>query len=94
MSGETILEGGLVRNHDRVAADDITRRIQSLIECHLEPVARSASGWEVLYRDPDDGRLWELTYPHGDLQGGGPPTLRLIAPDEATIKFDHLNGRN
>jgi hypothetical protein len=41
--------------------DTICRRIRSLTESALERVASSSDGWSVLYRDPGDGRYWELT---------------------------------
>jgi hypothetical protein len=41
----------------------------------------------VLYRDPQDGRLWELTYPHSDWHGGEPPDLRHISSGEAASKY-------
>lgn len=47
----------------------------------------AAGGWELLYRDPRDGRLWELIYPHSELHGGGPPRLYLLSPAEAQAKY-------
>jgi len=41
----------------------------------------------VLYRDPQDGRSWELTYPHSDWHGGEPPDLRHISSGEAASKY-------
>lgn len=43
-------------------------------------------GWEKLYRDPNDGRYWLLTYPFGELQGGGPPELIHRQLSESDIK--------
>ena len=43
--------------------------------------------WSVLFRDPGDGRLWELTYPESGSQGGGPPRLTCIDADVARKKF-------
>jgi hypothetical protein len=31
--------------------------------------------------------LWELFYPHGDLHGGGPESLRLIDATQAAHKY-------
>jgi hypothetical protein len=47
----------------------------------------ASGGWDVLYRDPRDGRFWELTYPHGDVQGGGPPRLHLLSVEELRGKY-------
>jgi hypothetical protein len=44
------------------------------------------NGWNALYRDPNDCRYWELTYPEGELHGGGPPQLRCLTADEARQK--------
>ena len=48
-------------------------------------------GWEKLYRDPGDGRCWLLTYPFGELQGGGPPSLICKQFSESEIKSDFLS---
>ena len=45
-------------------ADEVTKRIQQLVRDYLKKVATDRTGWEVLYRDPGDGRYWELSY-HG-----------------------------
>lgn len=49
---------------------------------HLEEVEIRASGWEVLYRCPDTGRLWLEDYPRSPEQGGGPVRLRQIQSSE------------
>jgi len=41
----------------------------------------------TLYRDPDDGRYWERTYPQSELHGGGPPELRVLATEDARQKY-------
>ena len=81
LTGQWILQGG------RLVADDVCRRILALKSSHLAEIGRDASGWNALYRDPNDGRYWELTYPRGELQGGGPPQLRCLSTDEATQKY-------
>jgi Immunity protein 27 len=45
-------------------------------------------GWETLYRDPDDGRYWERTFPQSGSDGGGPPQLRFLTDYEAKDKYD------
>ncbi|MGE0364310.1 MAG: Imm27 family immunity protein [Phycisphaerales bacterium] len=54
----------------------------------LVRIGSSTDGWDTLYRDPGDNRLWELLYPQGHMQGGGPPTLRQISGSEAQAKYD------
>lgn len=81
--GAWIFEGG------RMRADDVCERIEYLLSNVLEPLRDSLQhgAWETLYRDPTDGRLWERTYPQGDLQGGGPPRLSLIEREAAIRKY-------
>ena len=73
-----------------VVADEMCRRIESLIENYLDELGHDATGWDVLYRDPKDGRLWELTYPQSDMHGGGPPRLTLVSIDKANRKYTNL----
>jgi hypothetical protein len=72
-----------------VRADDTCKRIDWLVNEALEEVAVSPEWgtWEVLYRDPSDGRYWERTYPEGNMQGRGPPRLRCILLEEARAKY-------
>jgi hypothetical protein len=75
---ESELVGEWLRQGDQVLEDSVAARIRWLTERHLEQVAMSAYGaWETLYRDPNDGRYWERTYPHSDWHGGGPPCLTI-----------------
>jgi len=64
-----------------------SRRIHYLVTYRLERLGIDASGWETLYRDPQDGRLWEHTYPHGSMHGGVPPALHVISPQAAAAKY-------
>lgn len=84
---EIQLAGKWLSRDGRVVADETCERINKLIRSHLNQLGRDASGWNVLYRDPEDGRLWELTYPQSDLHGGGPPQLRCLTLDEAKTKY-------
>jgi hypothetical protein len=81
LTGQWTLQGG------RPVADDVCKRILALTSSHLVEVGRDASGWNALYRDPNDGRYWELIYPQSELQGGGPPQLRCLTAEEARQKF-------
>ena len=84
---EIQLTGKWLLREGSSVADEICQRIGELTTSYLNELGRDASGWDVLYRDPDDGRLWELTYPQSELHGGGPPQLRCLALDEAKIKY-------
>jgi hypothetical protein len=81
---EVDLLGSWIVQKDGPAVGDATeQRIEWLITQKLERIANDSSGWKILYRDPRDGRLWELTYPRGEMHGGGPHRLRVISRDEA-----------
>jgi hypothetical protein len=69
--------------------DAVCERIEWLLGKHLRKVANSPQwgDWEVLYVDPTDGRYWELTYPQGDMQGGGPPQIRVVSAEEAQARY-------
>jgi len=52
-----------------------------------ETIGAGLSGRDDLYRDPDDGRLWELTWPQSDMHGGGPHRLSCLTIDAARMKY-------
>ena len=81
ITGKWILQGG------RPVADEVCKRIAALTKTYLVKVGRDASGWNTLYRDPTDGRYWELIYPQSELHGGGPPELRNLDVQEANQKY-------
>jgi hypothetical protein len=58
-------------------------RIEALTQQRLQRIASRDGGWTVLYRDPADGRFWELSFPRSELHGGGPAKLSFITRDEA-----------
>lgn len=87
---ETLISGQWVSREGRVIGDESCQRIYELTKTHLKELGRDSTGWEALYRDPDDGRFWELTYPQGHLQGGGPPQLRCLTRDEAEHKYGNI----
>ena len=70
-----------------VVGNEACDRIDLLTSEYLKHIATDASGWEKLYRDPEDGRYWEHTYPHSEMHGGGPPTLTCISAEEAKRKY-------
>jgi hypothetical protein len=86
---ETDIMGRWIEIPGGVRPDDTCRRIDWLLKEVLEEVAVSPEwgAWEVLFRDPSDGRYWERTFPEGDMHGGGPPRLRCISFDEAREKY-------
>jgi hypothetical protein len=75
-----IVDGSIASNEDCV-------RIEEIVRTRFTLISRDSSGWEALYRDVEDGRLWELTYPESSYQGGGPPELRCLSVAEAKSKY-------
>jgi hypothetical protein len=86
-SDESDLTGHWLDTADRLVGDEVCARIEWLTRERLERVASDASGWDTLYRDPRDGRLWEHTYPDSHLHGGGPPRLTVLASELAAAKY-------
>lgn len=44
----------------------------------LEKMRADNSGWRTLYRHHKTGQYWELSYPRGEIHGGGPRLLRCL----------------
>ena len=87
-TSETVITGKWIATPSgQVTADDVCERINKLVQNHLRILGHDPSGWDALYRDPDDKRLWELLYPQGHLHGGGPPELRYLDQDQARQKY-------
>jgi hypothetical protein len=86
---ETALQGRL---SDEITGepDAVERRIRRLVAECLVPLASASGGWDWLFRDPRDGRLWEQTFPLGSLHGPGPRRLQAIEPDVALEKYGAL----
>jgi hypothetical protein len=84
---ETRLDGEWVFRGGRMVADATCERIKDLVTSHLEKVTTDRSGWDTLYRDPEDGRYWELVYLHSEMHGGGPPSLILVEKDAIKEKY-------
>jgi hypothetical protein len=87
---EVDLRGDWLVQEDRSVVGDATeQRIEWLTTQKFERIANDSSGWDTLYRDPRDDRLWELTYPRSEMHGGGPRRLHVISRDEAAAKYSH-----
>ena len=86
----TELRGKWCFDGTSMVKDTVCSRIEYLTESILEKIAESPEwgAWEILYRDPNDGRFWELTYPEGHMQGGGPPRLAIITFSKARSKYN------
>jgi len=84
---ETRIEGQWLFDGQTMKEDESCHRIRSLINDQLQRVATDQSGWDVLYKDPSDGRFWELIYPQSEMHGGGPPVLQLVSVKDAKVKY-------
>ncbi|QDA62392.1 Imm27 family immunity protein [Hymenobacter jejuensis] len=84
---ETQLIGAWLYTNAKLQADANAQRIEWLLDHQLRYVARDESGWLRLYQDPADGRYWELSFPQGHLQGGGPPALTRLEREEAIRRY-------
>jgi len=84
---EALLVGQWISKNGKTIEDEISERITWLIRNSLKRMATDATGWDTLYKDPRDGRLWELTYPHSEMHGGGPPLLRALSLEDARAKY-------
>lgn len=84
---ETEIVGHLGFDGKRIIEDHQCKRIDWLIHHYLRKKANDKSGWNVLYQDPEDHRYWELSYPQGEMQGGGPPSLVWLTESEAIRKY-------
>ena len=89
---DRVLTGAWVMSGSRVVGDATCQRIDALIDSHLQKLGVDATGWETIYSDPDDNRLWEHTYPHSEMHGGGPPELRVIDRKTACGKYGDLGS--
>lgn len=86
---EKVLTGRWVFDGSANLGDVVCERIEWLTRHELKRLANSSQwgDWEILFVDPSDGRYWELTYPQGDMQGGGPPQLQVLSAAEARTKY-------
>ena len=87
-SNETIIDSDWTKlpNHlTREKAFEVQKRIYWLKTNYLKKLVDK--GWEVLYIDTDDNRFWELTYPNGEIHGGGAPLLKNINKDIVLSKY-------
>lgn len=86
---EEVLEGNWMCNREGLTVRDAAEeRIIWLKREWLKLLA--TENWCRLYRDPEDGRLWELDYPHGGWQGGGPSRLTQVTAAYAAEHYPSM----
>jgi len=83
---ESAIQGFWLDLGSSVTPDANWERISRLTEEYLELLATGEDGREKLFRDPADGRLWELA-PVAPEMPSSPPLLMVIAPARAKEKF-------
>jgi hypothetical protein len=85
---ESDLRGQWVLVDGKIVKDEVSTRIENLTVKCLNRVKKDKSGWNTLFRDPSDGRYWELTYTDSEIHGGGPPQLTVIEGLLAVEKYN------
>ncbi|MBC7401430.1 MAG: hypothetical protein H7289_15935 [Mucilaginibacter sp.] len=58
--------------------NDNCERINWLTSEYFTKISNDPIEWTTLYQDPSDLRYWELSYPHAEMHGGGPPQLECV----------------
>ena len=84
---ENKLIGQWLFENGKMLKDPVSERIEWLINHHLKKIISANGGWDILYRDPEDERYWELSYPQSELHGGGPPCLTNFTKEAAIEKY-------
>ena len=87
---EVEILGRWITGDGQLRADEACQRIEHLTAEYLVRIVNSSKwgDWEILYQDPADGRYWEKTYPQGEMQGGGPPSLKTLSAAAARSKYE------
>jgi hypothetical protein len=85
---KVILQGSWVVEDGKVGADRTCNEIEGKLQ-RLRKIATRDGGWTTLHR-ADDGSLWELSFPQGELQGGGPPRMESFTHSEAVALYGSL----
>ena len=80
---DTELRGFWIDLESSMVPDASWEKLDHLTKKYLELVDSLDDGPAQLYRDPADGRLWELTKVVPQMKGGGPPRLTVIETGEA-----------
>ena len=87
---ETELRGFWLDLGSCMTPDAVWERIDLLAGEYLELCG--TAGTDRLYRDPADGRLWELTRVAPLMKDGGPPRLAIISTGDAEKKYGKVLG--
>ena len=84
---EIVIDSDSVISGSEEAVRKVSERIYWLTHNYLNKITTDKSGWSVLYKDPNDNRFWELTYPKGEMHGGGSARLSSLTEIDAVEKY-------
>ena len=62
----------------RVTRDEAEQQIWAAVHNRLKKIGVRDGGWTTLYQDSVDKTLLELSFPQGEMQGGGPARLTRV----------------
>ena len=79
--------GRWIEQNGKMEQDSVCERIQWLTNSYFQEIKVNADSWSALYKNPDDGSYWELTYPMSHMHGGGPPSLTRISKELAERRY-------
>jgi len=85
---ETKIVGHWMFDGSKMIADENCKRIDWLRSNYLILISTDESGWLNLYQDPEDKRYWQLNFEHGEMHGGGPPSLILLSEAKAKAEYN------
>ena len=75
-----------------MALDDTGKRMERLMQHYLVRLGAGPKDRGVLFRDPKDGRFWELLSPAAEPHGFTLPELVCLAPVQAREKYGRTAG--
>lgn len=86
-ANEKELKGKWILDDGKLTADEVSRRIEWLLENLLTKIAIDKTGWQTLYFDKVNASFWELSFPNSEMPGGGSRILTLISREKAAEKY-------
>jgi len=84
---EKVFAGQWLFENGKIVGDETENRIWGLVRNRTTRVAERMSDGSSCIRIPCDGSSWELSFPQGKLQGGGPAKLVKLSPDDVHSLF-------
>ncbi len=84
---EKVIVSRWVFENGKIHEDFNCERVKKLIASYLELIMVAPDVWTSLYRDPEDGRLWETVYFEPGAQAGGPKSLQRIESEGIRKKY-------